>query len=191
VSDRSSKIKHLNKISKDGNPDVPNPFRSNYDYGEGGYNFLDKIKELNKRRKKKKNKKKKKKSRSSKIETLLKESAREPAEYPHEFRVWLLRQMRSGRFEGYRESLKGARNQMARVGAWINGTYSPPRNSERLNFMALKKEWEAAKMPGESEEGDGKVDIQPGELRDLARAIEDSGGQVYSPEPQQLDLFNS
>ena len=30
---------------------MPNPFRSNYDYGEGGYNFIDKIKARNKKRK--------------------------------------------------------------------------------------------------------------------------------------------
>ena len=48
---------NLYKASKkDKKSKVPNPIRTNYDYGEEGYNFLDKIRN---RLKKKKNKKKK------------------------------------------------------------------------------------------------------------------------------------
>ena len=72
MNNRIGKIKYLNKISKDDKLDVPNPFRLNYDYGEDGYNFLDKIKELNKRRKKKDGGKKK--SRHDHLGALLKRS---------------------------------------------------------------------------------------------------------------------
>ena len=49
-------IYNLYKVSKkDG---VPNPIRTNYDYGEDGYNFLDKVKKKLKERKKKRKKKK-------------------------------------------------------------------------------------------------------------------------------------
>jgi len=65
VENRLDKIKLLSKISKgkkDSKSSVPNPIRTNFDYGEDGYNFLDKIRKRLKERKKREERAKKKSS---------------------------------------------------------------------------------------------------------------------------------
>jgi hypothetical protein len=65
VESRLDKIKLLSKISKgkkDNKSNVPNPIRTNFDYGEDGYNFLDKIRKRLKERKKREERAKKKSS---------------------------------------------------------------------------------------------------------------------------------
>ena len=52
---RKQSVFNLYKASKkDKKSKVPNPIRTNYDYGEEGYNFLDKIRNRLKKKKQKK-----------------------------------------------------------------------------------------------------------------------------------------
>ena len=127
------------------------------------------------------------------LDKVIKESARGRSEYPQAFRQWVRSRILDGELgAAYQKALRDYDGEkMRRSNAWLKGSFPPPRGAVALDIVTLKKEWEVSLTSGEPQRGDGRVDISPGEVRDLADAMEGANRQTYSLEPEQLNLFTS